>query len=426
MKKIILLMMIFVSLGFGGNITLQYPDKPFWGTGDDYTLPATPSTNKEEYKKELLEWIEQHNSSLNSTDIEKYIEYSFLETNILKDLSINITNQKNEDEKFDFVHKDYTIIEQMRDLVFLESFKKSILQWENDYIYAIGTAQAQYEFKDIASQAKKIFNEYKNYSNKNGFFERIGNPLTNVFFGTGKNSYGNFLIADGIVEGTVEGLAVDFTKNILNENINEAFKQTKVTMTDPTTWKNIGIDLAKNISLNALEENKIITPTSKVLIDNVFTASMGIVAGGTGLIFAPAQIYYNTFSSFMEGYNESSMGAYFTFYYYFRSNYQDKKAYLRQDGSLNKWKDMSVTSGYRTLCTDRYQLQGIEDNDNVAKVLCNTKYYKGFGSIFLVRSNKHRQAIFYDYGKFIYDNKKFRYRCFKIKNYRANRSKKIL
>jgi hypothetical protein len=390
-KRVILGLMICFSFGFGSQITLEYPKKGFMNN-TDYTLPAIPSTNKYEYKQELLNWINKYHKNLSMEDIEKYIEYSFLETSILKDLSINIVNENNKEESFDFIHKEYTIIEQMRDLVFLESFKSSIEKWEKDYILAIGTDQVKYEFADIVKKAKEIFNEYKNFSGKNGFFERSNNPLTGIFFGTGKNSYGNFIIADGIIEGTTEGLALDFTKNILSENINEGFKQTKVTLANPTTWKNIGIEVAKNIGLNKLEKNKIITPTSKVLIENLFTATQGVIAGGTGLIFAPAQIYYKTFSSFMEGYEDSSMGAYFTFYYYFRSTYPDKKKYLKSDGSINKWKAMSLESGYKTVCTSMYGLQNIGNNDKVAEKLCKVNLYKGFGNFFwLEATTKDKQ-----------------------------------
>ncbi|MCI5140537.1 MAG: hypothetical protein D3909_02175 [Candidatus Electrothrix sp. ATG1] len=369
---------------YAASINLTYPESCLVGTffcETDTSLPGIPSLERQAYVDTLYDWALAAEPPIQITkeDIELYIDQPTYQKNALSDISFNVNNNGTI-EQFgfsDFEH--YPLKGQMRDIVFLESMQESILRWENEYITSLASGD---EFSDIFDRAIEIYKQYQYYTGEKGFLDVTTNPLLNTLLGAGNTSYGNFFTADGIVEGFTEDLFVELASTAFLENdIAAGLSGVEVTLRDPTTWKDLGKQFAGDLILDQLVKNKVIDSMSKQTLENMFTVVKAVKTGGTGLIMAPATLYYQTFSELMTSYDNASTGAYFTFYYFLMDNYPEKSAnFFHSDGSLLAWQTMAVQS--QTICNDFTAYLSTASNvDHVAELLCQTNNYtSGLGT----------------------------------------------
>ena len=196
----------------------------------------------------------------------------------------------------------------------------------------------------------------------------------------GNTNYGTLFAADGTVKGFTQELFVDLASTAFEENsIVAGLSSVEVTLKDPTTWKGLGKQFAGSLILNQLVKNQVISSASEQTLRNMFDVAGAVRSVGlrsTGLIMAPAELYYATFADLMTTYNDASGGAYFTFYYYLMDKYADKSSrFFNDDGSLKAWKNMAVQSD--TICNDSTAYLSTDSNvDHVARKLCQTENYK--------------------------------------------------
>ena len=276
------------------NVGLSYP-----GTfTQDTSVPGIPSTNIDEYKLELKDWSNQYksfynNSILSDADINTYITQTLFERNnplgeqlTVRDIGDPLTGPGSLVPYVEF--SQYPISDAMRDIIFLEEFQNKILLWKNQYINVLG--QTNTTFSDIYTQANNIYDRYTDYSGQSGFIQSLHNPLLNVLFGTGNTSYGNLVINDGVIESFTESMITDFLTTSFNQtSFNARLSNVEVTLKDPQTWAKLGVNVGYHLSANILQENGTISGGSKLVLDNIFTATTSLISKGTGLIFCPCR-----------------------------------------------------------------------------------------------------------------------------------------
>jgi len=388
--------LLVVSFNSRADITLAYPESCFLGFNctEDTSLPGIPSLNKAQYVSTVKQWAIENNLNISDSDIYQYIETTPYKSSDLDAISLNAINESGDNEIYAFRNSEsYSILNQMRDIAFLKSMQDSINDWEEKYIKNIGDEDRQ--FIDIFDRAVLVISEYRGYTGIEGFSNRSSNPLISTLFGAGNTSYGNIFTSDGMIESFSEGLLIDLATTAINEeSLTAGLSNVEITLKKPKTWKGFGIEMIKSISLDQLVKNKVISSNSKATIDNIFTVTKAVTSGGIGLITAPAELYYKTFSSIMTDFNNTSTGAYFTFYYYFGANYpelmggDETKAatILKADGSLKEWKTLNNQSG--SVCNS---FEGSISTDSVASLICPYSNYKASAGNFIL-GNSSAQA----------------------------------
>ncbi|MBF0411324.1 MAG: hypothetical protein HQK70_01265 [Desulfamplus sp.] len=378
------------------EVLLTYPRSCDWvlfSCKDDTSLPATPSLEHISYISTLYQWAVANNIQISFKDVELYIDKPAYKKEALNNITFEVTvDDDGNTETFDFINLDnYRLIDQMRDIIFLESMQSSINKWETDYITGL---KAGDEFADIFDQAIKIFEEYRLYTGKQGFSEST-NPILNSLLGAGNTSYGNLFAADGTVEDFAESTFAEASSAVFDEGSwASGLKTILIKLRDPKTYGNFAKEFTKDLVLNALVENKVISDSTKMVIKNMFTVSstIGGVAvetikyggAGIGLIMAPGKLYYETFSYFMDTHKKASTAAYFTFYYYLMDKHSididttDKvpapSSYFFSDDGHGLLKPWGVMDTYGSICNEF--TSEIDKTDNVAALLCQTGNYK--------------------------------------------------
>lgn len=152
-----------MSLNFSyAEVSLNYPG---W-VSEDKTLPGIPSKNLSEYKAELKSWSRKYQAELSLSGSNVDVELSDEAINAYIDKPLNIgfdsdvyINVDGVDQSLNI--KNYQIRDQMRDLIFLISFKKSIADWNERYVTPIGTNPVV--FSESYERAMKIFEMYREY-----------------------------------------------------------------------------------------------------------------------------------------------------------------------------------------------------------------------------------------------------------------------
>ncbi|MCI5150581.1 MAG: hypothetical protein D3916_14550, partial [Candidatus Electrothrix sp. MAN1_4] len=337
--------LVIASVGHA-VVTLDYPG--FFS--DDKNAPGIPSKDIDEYREELKEWSDTFDIDLLDSSL-NYVS-STLDIGFTQDVMIDVDGTETP-----LFNADYSVSDQMRDILFLESFQESIDKWKEDCIYPMGTASGA-SLRDAYSRAFKIFEVFQEYTEKTNFKNQHTNPIINAMFGSGSTSYGNLFEADGYIEGKIESNIIEFGSNIAtNQNMLSGLS-IKVSSADMVGF-----------FIDFLDSSNTIDSGTKTHLQNLSTGGFALVEGGTALVTAPAIILYNTADYISTQLHESAQGAHLVNLYYFSTNYPDhQNEYL--DSSTGKLKDfLSFQSDGDSIC---FSL-AISD-DSIANALCSAEY----------------------------------------------------
>ncbi|MCI5136236.1 MAG: hypothetical protein D3920_14485, partial [Candidatus Electrothrix sp. AW2] len=343
--------LLFITTASYANVTLDYPG--FFSS--DKNMPGIPSKDIDEYKEELKEWSDTFNIDLLDSSL-NYVS-STLDIGFTQDVMIDVDGTETP-----LFNADYPVSDQMRDVLFLESFQESIKQWKKDYIYPMGTASGA-KLTDAYSRAFDIFSRVKEYIKTPNFRNKYANPVISAIFGAGSTSYKNLLKADGSIEGKIKDNIKTFGSNIANRQsmLNDL---------------SIRPDLAdmSGFFIDVLDNANVIDSGISTNLKNLGTGGFAIVNAaktltcGPAMIFAPATILVSTSTYISTQLHESAQGAHLVNLYYFSSNYPDlQNEYLDSSGKFMDF--LSLQTDGDTICSSI----AIND-DSVAQALCHFNY----------------------------------------------------
>ncbi|MCI5193488.1 MAG: hypothetical protein D3915_10240 [Candidatus Electrothrix sp. AU1_5] len=331
--------LLFITTASYANVTLDYPG--FFSS--DKNMPGIPSKDIDEYKEELKEWSDTFNIDLLDSSL-NYVS-STLNIGFTQDVMIDVDGTETT-----LFSADYSISDQMRDVLFLESMQDSIKKWKEDCIFPMGTASGA-SLHDAYSRAFGIFTIYQEYIED-------GNPIIKTLFGAGSTNYGNIFVNDGYIEGKIESNIITFGSNI-------ASNQSMLT----------GLSIRPSYSdlsgffIDILDNSNTISADAAFNLKNLSTGGFALVEGGFGLVAAPAMILYNTADYIATQLHESAQGAHLVNMYYFSTTYPDRKNEYLDIGTGGLMDFLNFQSDGDSIC---FSL-AIND-DNIAKALCSAEY----------------------------------------------------
>lgn len=208
---------------------------------------------------------------------------------------------------------------------------------------------------------------YKEYVGESGFTDEHNNPILNTMLGAGATSYGNIFASDGVLESYAEGAFVsaisDYASGVsAKESFISGLNLSKTDM----------VSLGSTLVINTLQDSEVLSSDISLHLNNLATATTGIINGGMGLVMAPAVIFYRSADYLATGLHQYSQGTHLVNYYYFSHNYSNlSNEYLNSNGQLQDWLDLKVDG----VCTNNAL-----NDDNIAQALCNHNYGGYIGS----------------------------------------------
>lgn len=187
---------------YGGNLTwvdlygtfktnyVKYSDDLF-----DHSLPGIPSKNEKQYADELYSWA---------------VEYGY-EDVLTKDKCKEIVKRDMpsvvaEDEYGTYVTYMYSTAEMMRDILMINSTKKSLIKWEKDDI----TNAEVKELASILDDANKIIDRYNDYEQ-----DTQRSALSSIFY----TVYANELLKKAA--GAIVSISGDYFIEDIKEDFND-------------------------------------------------------------------------------------------------------------------------------------------------------------------------------------------------------------
>ncbi|MCW5211632.1 hypothetical protein VU04_01845, partial [Desulfobulbus sp. TB] len=350
----ILIGILFIATASYANVTLDYPGWVLFGEDEEY--PGIPSKDIDEYREELKEWSDTFGIDLLDSSLD-YVSNT-LDIGFTEDVMIEVDGTETP-----LFNADYPVSDQMRDVLFLESFQDSLEKWKKDSIYPMGTATGV-DLSDAYGRAFKIFSIFRKYTEEENFRNKHTNPVISAIFGAGSTSYGNLLKSEGYLEGKIEDNIKTFGSNIAS---NQSMLTGLSLRPDLADMSGFFIDVLDNASVidSGIGRN----------LKNLGTGGFALVnAGktltcGPAMIFAPATILVGTADYISTQLHESAQGAHLVNLYYFSSNYPElQDEYL--DSSTGGFMDfLSFQTDGDTICSSI----AIND-DSVAQALCRFEY----------------------------------------------------
>jgi len=146
------------------HVPIDYPGLFFW---EDTELPGTPGGSKEDYVKELVSWGARTVPSIPLTKeiVHQYIEQAY-DPGLSQSVAFRVQGQADQ-VVFDV---DASVLEAMKDVVFLETAQRSVNDWKKNYFLKIGSGaivslseaydralQIQEEVLDVNTVLKRVF-----------------------------------------------------------------------------------------------------------------------------------------------------------------------------------------------------------------------------------------------------------------------------
>ncbi len=343
-----------------GQVSLNYPR---W-ISEDESLPGIPSKDLDEYKIELESWSRSYQSDLDSRGVGSDVELSGDAVNayISQALDIGFYNEvyidvDGVDESLNM--KNYQVRDQMRDLIFLLSLKKSIADWNDRYITQLGTSTVL--LSESFQRAFEIYSVYREYVGESSFIDEHNNPILNALLGAGTTSYGNIFESSNLLESYTEGVFI----NAIGEFASTASKKEAFINSlslSKADIASLGITFANNV----LKYNDAISVSTSVMIENLSTGAFGIASGGLGLVMAPATIFHRSLDYISTGLHQTSQGSHLVNYYYLMKEHTEYSSeFLNSEGQLVDWYWLNAE-----VCSYQELIR-----DPISNALCNHNYF---------------------------------------------------
>lgn len=275
-----------------GQVSIDYPGL-LWG--EDTELPGNPSNTISEYKKELIDWGRTYGYDFTPEMVELFMNSNYVNSPIFYDGEIYIDTTK-------------PIWMTMRDIIFLETAKDSVNDWERNYYNKIGKEMSPL---DVFLRAEKIVTEVAKYQS-----DQNVNPAVTVALLTYDN---NIYDVKSFVSGQLTSATDDWLQNAPFE-----FKL------DSGTIKNIGISAVLNyLSQYGTEDAK-----NFVELINYGLNVQSVLLGGPLAVAFGAGSVISEFTELAQTVQDNLRTGHFLAHYHYSKLYPTRFPELSEDGRI--------------------------------------------------------------------------------------------
>ena len=338
-------------------VTHSYPKK--FIVFNDADKPLIPSDEEEEYKKELYAWVKEfgYEDILTEKEIEGIIK-KYMPT------TYKVENMYTRENK-------YTTKDIMRDIIMLNSTKKSIYLWEDDCL----VPDSKIKMTDVDKRFFKILEGYSDYCNsleRNPVINALYTVLSTTYTHTEKYAWGK-LKSDAY--GSISKYWENLNSNEIGYSIHEelwndiklnynTYRYDSLDFED-SAWKEFGKDITKSIVkdevMNAIAEVCSENDNTKQVYDLITTLKDigGFAGDGVATALAPYNVAYKLMKHVVDtGVNINKAYLLLT-EYYFLNNYPELSNKLFDEKG-------NVTNDYILLSSE---IQPYVQSDFLANIL---------------------------------------------------------
>lgn len=290
----------------------------------DYEMPLIPKTKTSEYASELYEWAKEFDyDDIITEETAKEIVTKYMPT----------TYGVNGEYVRDSVYDTKSV---MRDIIMINSTKKSIYNWEDKYLVPNSSAKVT----NINKRAMKILEAYADYCDS-----ADRNPVTNALYtvattaytkgskyikgklkSTGYNTLDEYFSSVDLLGGHASDVPTKFWNDVkLTYN---TYRYDSLSFND-SAWKNLGKDMTKSIvksEISAFIAHALSLNDSTMQMYDMYTKLKslgGLFDDGLSSAIAPYKLAYELIEYTVEAGQDVNKAFVFLTQYYFINRYPE-------------------------------------------------------------------------------------------------------
>ncbi|OEU61834.1 MAG: hypothetical protein BBJ57_03910 [Desulfobacterales bacterium PC51MH44] len=293
------------------EVHIDYPGLNLLWMDEDYNLPGTPSTDKNQYADTLHSWCRLYGYPISREAAQALVDKK-MDAGLSQSPTFSYMDggSTKTGQYYDTAQPIWHV---MREIIFLRTLQNSVRHWEKNYIDPLSIEAVSK--RDAYNRAEDIREAFEDYLNGGLFNNDEHNPfVTGIVAGAMTDYAGAF---DG--NGQLQSRFNSSVKLAIENSAAKVWNGTSFVEEFTTTGTVVGAGAGFIVDyLHNQGEHETAT-----MVDLVTTEGLAAVSGGFSAVLAPAKMFYSVMSEIGIGFLDSSRGTHLILHYYLANNYAD-------------------------------------------------------------------------------------------------------